>query len=314
MKYFITIITITSSLSNIFGQAVKTYSGTFGNGHAVYQYYENHDLERIYNGSFKYKAATQTFNKSKTGTQITKITINGLYKNNLKSGPWEAIEEFTITSLKNSIYTSTCKGNYENGLKQGVWINKENRNDEGKISQETTTYTFSNNIPVGLIQTTYISGAFNKEGDFSEAWKLKIRNTEYLAEFKSNIFVKLIVRDIPTGEILYKYHLKDFKETMYDSATKIINYNSSLKFSVTDVNEIGANSYFGKAIATLEEKDKNDNANEYFTVFYNYVSEKINDFDALLKVVDHGSINHLVRVPKVATLEETSSNGDPNEK
>jgi hypothetical protein len=54
MKKIILILISTLFFFDSFPQELKTYSGVFKNGTAVYQYYENNDLNRIYQGKFNY--------------------------------------------------------------------------------------------------------------------------------------------------------------------------------------------------------------------------------------------------------------------
>jgi len=57
-------------------QTIKTYSGPYENGKATYQYYEDNNGERIYNGPFTYKSIDGT------------IRITGTYKNGKRNGSW----------------------------------------------------------------------------------------------------------------------------------------------------------------------------------------------------------------------------------
>ena len=38
-------------------QTLKTFQGAYENGNATYQYYENENFERFFQGSFKYKGS-----------------------------------------------------------------------------------------------------------------------------------------------------------------------------------------------------------------------------------------------------------------
>lgn len=77
MKYILLIFLFFNSIVVSLAQTVKTYSGPFGEGKATYQYIEDENGERIFNGPFNYVG------------QNGAIKISGLYKSNKREGKWK---------------------------------------------------------------------------------------------------------------------------------------------------------------------------------------------------------------------------------
>ncbi len=96
-------------------QSLKTYNGAFETrnliGNAAYQYFENDQGGRTFDGSFKF---------SKTNNSVN---IDGQFKNNLKSGLWKFKFTNYLSSdlmLKYDI-NSTSIGSYLDGKLNGKW-------------------------------------------------------------------------------------------------------------------------------------------------------------------------------------------------
>lgn len=205
MKKIFSILLITISM-NMKSQTIKTYNGTFENGNAIYEYYENADLERIYHGKFNYHASVNSIRNSNIGIENNKITVSGSYKENLKEGIWNYSDIQYLTTNEANNIKKTIVGKYTNGQKQGKWIYNFITNAEGKSSEQKIELLFKNNILIGRIEfLNKISGNIDSSGKLQGSWKLTLNKDEYNAEIKDGYIIKLIVRQKETGEILLKY-------------------------------------------------------------------------------------------------------------
>jgi len=197
--YFLIILSIGISLYS-FSQETKTYSSE--NGNFVYQYYENSQMERMYNGTYKelYK----------------NCTIKGQFKDNKKTGNWYYFKkENAYANSNDGIYNREISGNYENDKKNGVWTYKLGYNQKNKKYNSIYNLNFKNDTIIGIIEFADTeseekelgySGQLDSLGNFTGIWHKKINSKrEDIIEFYKNYIIKILRRDLVTGAIYEKY-------------------------------------------------------------------------------------------------------------
>lgn len=167
-------------------QNIKVYNGAYKRGFAKYEYFENKDYERIFEGSFYYSADNIT-------------TVKGTFKNNKKTGVWTYINNF-----KNSKMIIKTEGKYSNDRKIGLWTYSKIQLD-AKLKSYSVSLNFQNDTLVGKINLPNLKGQFDNKGKFVGNWNYKKDNMEFIAEFRDNILIKLIDRQISDGFINSKY-------------------------------------------------------------------------------------------------------------
>lgn len=217
---------------NSFGQnEIKTYNGKYGNnGIAIYQYFENDEFVRIYNGSFTYK--------DKYGT------LTGNFLNNKKNGEWKCIINNKINV--NEVEKIQIIGNYDNGYLTGKWKYVRqlyNNNVESLYELREANFDsskFIKNMKYYVKKAKSIDSItlfFNNKG-FIEG-NYKVISKEYGNDFISNmtfndgILCKLITIKNSTGEIIEKYDIKELVNnfiTNNNSNNKIIEIDN-IKYS-----------------------------------------------------------------------------------
>lgn len=113
-----------------YSQITKEYIGRFDDGDgnnnkgiAKYQYYENENLERIFNGNFKYEYDNNYV-----------FGYYGKYENGMKVGIWNS---YHYTTNKEILYEA--QGEIKNNTKNGKWLFKI----KDMKSKKTVTYDFS---------------------------------------------------------------------------------------------------------------------------------------------------------------------------
>lgn len=66
---------------NLYSQNKLKYTGSYENGNATYQYFENENYERVFDGNFEY-------------TRNSNTKINGQFKNNKKIDTWNYLKKY----------------------------------------------------------------------------------------------------------------------------------------------------------------------------------------------------------------------------
>lgn len=121
----ITILLIICSLQNLISQTIKVFQGGYENGTAAYQYYENENFERIFQGSFKYKGTVIDGSKGKLN-----LAVSGQYAKDKKDGKWVYI----LSDPDFKGITENISGSYFNGLMDGEWNLVVSQNNTKKVS------------------------------------------------------------------------------------------------------------------------------------------------------------------------------------
>ncbi len=210
MKYILSIAIIILSIITIQAQTIKNYSGPYKDkvvyqfpssyavsdigtgfkyggisGNANYEYFENSNLERIFQGKFTLTTS---------GTYST--SISGSYKNNLKDGYWKYnLNRRDQDNTNFSPCTEIAEGNYNQGKLNGNWTYNLIDKKTGK-KYYSSKAQFSNNIMIGSFEFT---------ANNLDKFEFKI-NYDSLGDLNGNYNVKYWVREIPFEDIrVYKH-------------------------------------------------------------------------------------------------------------
>jgi hypothetical protein len=213
------ILIIIALFSNLaIAQTLKTYTGSYQSGQATYQYYENADLERIFNGTFKYQSSRYDFTK-------VQLDIKGQFKENLKSGQWIGKKSRTFNLNGTSInQIEELIGMYDSGKRVGKWIKRKIEIINGKtgFNEIIAEINFANNNIKDIKSKTkdsYINGKFNNDGNYANNWSIKKDGIEYFVDFKNNIYKKVIIRRESDGNILLSYDVTDILSKRNDDSS-----------------------------------------------------------------------------------------------
>lgn len=243
MKYQLLTLAFFLFAYSLQAQTIKTYSGPYGKGNATYQYYEDNNGERVYNGSFTYKGLEGT------------IKITGTYKNGKRNGNW-------VCTLTNHFYivmtmSGTIQVNYLNGNREGIStysLSKDvNRFDVSGKETETGRINFKNNIPSGEYffslankvnsnagkreTNTTIKGSFDENGYKTGEWNIQSVNNnlpiEEVKRYKQGYCYWYISRISSTGEINKRFDSTEFANNYFKNQDEIFqkgNLNYALGF------------------------------------------------------------------------------------
>ena len=231
MKSFLTgLFSLSIFIAN--SQSIKIYSGSYQcdgqYGKATYQYYEDANSERVYNGTFNFISDNN------------EITISGFYTKNLKDKAWTA----TYTECMNTYYGNSCNKNTVSGLYalgklNGTWTVKYTRTVNNQVfKQNKYSVNFKNNIVTGPQNialydphnedSIIMKGVFDNNGFMTGNWNIKEkgkqRNSEYICEYKNGILLKYLERDYSTGAILDKFDQSEFVNQLalaYDTTKQL---------------------------------------------------------------------------------------------
>ncbi len=191
----------------IFCQEQKTYISE--DKKLMYEYYENTEFERIYNGKFE----NQYYNNENTKSYLRKA--KGKFIENKKTGYW-----YYYIGNNDGINNKTFEeysGEYINDLKNGRWDITYQSFKEGKLQNQKININFKNDTIVGdidfsnftngtIVEGTGYKGQLDSLGNFSGIWQNKINSkNENIIEFYKNFIIKILKRDAETGTIYEKY-------------------------------------------------------------------------------------------------------------
>ena len=275
--------------STVKSQPIKTYTGSYEKGQATYQYYENKDYERFFQGSFSYTRKAYDYS-------YFEEVIKGNFKDNLKVGLWSSNKKRTISDSRigELKVTETFSGKYSNGEKIGMWTYKKQTKLNDKLETENVICSFEANILVGEIKTNNLNGQFNRHGSFIGKWTKTISSfgegkLEYIAEFKNNIFLKLTVRQVNDGKILLRYDNSEIVNKLNDSINKDICIIDKQRYKLKNIDSL--NRYSNKE-------------NEYFFNFLEAIQKEVGEYDKPLRDVSLGSRNFQIKSPQVLIQKE----------
>jgi formylglycine-generating enzyme len=272
----LTLIILLINLLIVFPQNTKQFQGNYENGTATYQYYENENFERIFQGSFKYKGIVVDALKGKINLLIT-----GQYKQNKKDSKWT----YTLSDPALKGTTEIVTGNYTDGLMDGEWTSVTTINNTKKAVKKTVAH-FKNNKITGELKFDYnaytykeystisIIGNFDESGLFQGIWTTNYTQGtipfEELRKYRNGVLYWLLHRRLSDGKILDKIDSAGFVDQFfqnYDSIKKIAairnqkyvykenpdKYSGTLDLIVTATNYWtfnNKNSYYGSISST----------------------------------------------------------------
>jgi hypothetical protein len=232
------------SISIIHAQELKLYNGTYKGAKATYQYYENTNLDRIYQGKFNFhKIKLQDV----SGANLyADITIHGNYKNNLKDGEWVFSSFDNITDP----VTDELKVNFLNGKRNGKWKYIHTVIKKGVKYSLEATLNFKNDTLVGNVDFfDFFKGQANSAGDFVGRWTHKSRREEYVIDYSDNLIKHFVKRNFTTGEIYFRYNETDSIQ-QGNFTTELDNYYNMITKQIQETEEmlhiidIGSSYYF----------------------------------------------------------------------
>ncbi len=278
-------------------QIHKTYQGDFLKGKARYQYYEDADYNRIYDGSFNYsRVPAYVEMASIMGCKFYKATgvLAGIYKKGNKNGKWTYNEEISFShySLGKVEYVVACSTNFTNGNRSGLWtynktgtesriINLNFKENEviGQFKVTNNHITKENNTFIKA--NTTLSGTFDNEGKFIGKWMYNDNDNEIIADFTNNIITKLLVRSVKYGTVSIKY-----------DDTEIVNWYlesgfSNPSYQLINFDELQHNGFYNN-----------------INIIYENVKSTIKEFDEpMLNTNKWGCYDYILAKPQVLVVK-----------
>lgn len=195
---------------NAFAQTLKTFQGNYENGTATYQYYENQNFERVFQGQFKYKGIVTG---GVRGTSM--FYAVGQYNQDKKDGKWSYV--LADPDIKGTY--ETVSGLYSNGQMTDLWTSTTTLNLTKKTIRKTSA-NFKNNKLAGELKFDYninnlkdfssisISGFFNDSSYFEGTWSTTYTqgNIQYeeSRKYRNGVLYFLLHRRLSDGKILEK--------------------------------------------------------------------------------------------------------------
>ena len=199
---------------------LKTYSGNFGGGTATYQYYEDKNLERIFNGNFTFKVSRSE----------AEYTVEGSFHNNKKNGLWKCTNiEYNVQYYPNKhwkmektvIGNTSLVGHFVNGKMNGFWkYTKTEKSYNGESIVKTANFkdnNFSgdyeandeNTYHSNGIRKLHIKGKFSNGGLCDSSWIITDSSNDgikydNLLKFNNGVLFSLLRRNLSTGDIIAK--------------------------------------------------------------------------------------------------------------
>lgn len=131
MKLTFTLLTMIQFLiaSNLHAQELKTFKGEMDKGLCSYQYYEDQNFERVYNGFYNYQSSDGN------------LHVNGHYTNNKKDGIW------SFSFIYGCIHEGINKS-YKQGKLNGEYIYVKDVESTRKVLAKSVAH-FEDNVQVG---------------------------------------------------------------------------------------------------------------------------------------------------------------------
>lgn len=203
------------------------YKGPFMDGTAEYQYYEDENYNRIYQGPFKYV------------TEHIKIT--GQYQKNQRVGMWTIIK--TVLPPEDN-FKETIVGNYKSDDLDGEWKLERIELKTKKIifsttaifheGQITNTFKYQNEDFDHEINSFKVQGQFSNKGKLDSTWIIRYNKDgipyEDIRKFKEGMIIFQLFRNLSTGEIIEKYENSGLPKVFYiDEGKTTMDYVEYLK-------------------------------------------------------------------------------------
>lgn len=210
----------------------RIYSGQFAYRTNVEKY---EGLEIKINGGFSenLREGKWVFSVKNTKSPVSKllsIKEKSAYQYILSMSSYTSFTQKEIQALQKIVssgyfaefqtYSSTLSGNYTAGKLNGDWSFNEISTGgyESELTNEKnlpihSNVSFKNNHLIGSFiyktdEKNYVSGQFNNNGDLNGTWTIKWSSEgnefENISEYDNGLLIKLIERNMSTGEILFR--------------------------------------------------------------------------------------------------------------
>lgn len=205
-KYSIIILCLL--LANLTNAQNQNYNGPLQGGQATYEYYENDNYERIYNGKFSY--AKKERDES--------VMVTGFFKENSKEGNWS----YTTKDIN---FKYEYKGSYSNGYMNGDWVYySEMYGFDKKTYKSSSTASFKDGKFIGKLIFTKddknkLEMNFNSDGLLEGNWECKYEESEQqivdTRKYIKGVLTFRLLRNIETGEVIEKFDNTDFVQSFF---------------------------------------------------------------------------------------------------
>ena len=204
-KYFIAYFLLNLFLiQEVISQKIETYKGKYEDGNAEYEYYENENLERIFNGKFIFSIDNNSL-------------VTGQYSNNIRVGNWK-MKIVTYNQQSGTIMSiDKCYGSYVDGKKNGVWTYEIDDALENNNVKNVFKINFKNDTIVGKLDFTNYSktlqisfvelkGEFDENGLMTGLWEIvNEKDKDVVIEFHKGYLVKYYIRNKEDGYFHEKF-------------------------------------------------------------------------------------------------------------
>lgn len=178
-------------------QSLKTFSGNFEQGSAVYQYYENSQFDRVFHGTFSY-----------TGSMFD---MKGNYVDGQKDGQWSITANDKLFSGRGGSIKLNTKitGSYKKGKLEGVWsyTNLIRFAADKEEDKETSTATFSGGHFVDKVsyiaswpENHSVNGEFDNLGFMTGNWTYINGSEKDEIKFMKGVAYWRLLNNTSTGE------------------------------------------------------------------------------------------------------------------
>jgi hypothetical protein len=257
-RFLLLIIFITFS-KNIISQTTKTYNGSFEEGKATYQYYENQNFDRIFDGDFTYLGRF--------------YNTYGFFKNNHKDGKWKikVIDNVYYYGNEPKLKLNTdILGTYQNGELFGTWkysnsiciYNSFSKKYSTELDNEISTAKFLNNRFIDTIHyesnwptKLKIDGQFTNSGIMNGNWIFDSQNSIEIIKYNNGVEYWRLKKKKSTGEKIDFVDNSNFVNTFWS------NYDKT-----TNTSEIDGVTYYPEVLNLRNEAIKvwiNENISAY---------------------------------------------------
>ncbi|MCE3295939.1 MAG: hypothetical protein K0R65_1653 [Crocinitomicaceae bacterium] len=237
-KLYFTFLTLLTAVC-AGAQTLQTYKGVFESGTATYQYFENEQSDRIYDGTFNYAG--------------NPYTITGKFSKNQRIGKWKiaAVNKVYKNEKSKVQLNTTVAGQYKNGSMDSTWtysnaiktFNPKTKKFAAKPEKTISVANFADNHFVGKITyekgvtaKTTVSGQFNSAGFPDGLWTIKSAKEVEELRYKDGVLLSRIVKDPATGDKKvnedFNVFVSDFAKN-YDAVNMFATINGKMYFADT---------------------------------------------------------------------------------
>lgn len=229
---FLTIVSFSLCI-NAFAQTTQQYKGPFGTGKATYDYYENAQADRIYNGAFSYAGDL--------------FSYTGKFKDNNRQGLWKisALNKVYANDKKIKVqHNAGVSGIYTAGKMDSTWnyvntikfFNPKTKKPGTKVDKIVSKAQFTNNHFVGAFSyerttpagKTVCTGQFDAAGFPDGVWSIKSAREIEEIKFQNGIKISYFKKDLTTGDKKQSSDSTEFVKSFWK------NFDESQKMAIVD--------------------------------------------------------------------------------